>query len=645
MACYDALPASGGTIFVRDFGGSQRGIPACRSSDPLGCGVWIMSPGDPHYAKPPAGWRRTKHSGLISIIGIGGTRNDVGSRGPRVLVAGGGNDPQHPGLWLSGAGYTIFQNLTFASCTQRMGIDSTGNRANPRTATWSTRFDNVYFSVSSDIPGCGPALDIGGNSSENYFTNGGFTSNLRGESAKLLTLSRSSNVVDVSAATELPSSWFSGKNVGIVGMADPSFSGFNFPITITGSKRFSYPQAGPNATTAGGYASSDQGQSIVLNDGPSDGAQVINTFRDDFIHWGGIKVYGGKNGATIYAENIIQEDGISPVIWLGSCVTPMIGSIKNVMNSDPMAPFAAVRVECSSIYGNNNVIVDGYTVDGPAILQGSATPLSATQNPLLQSQSGMIGGQLVGGTNAARRGFSPVLTRFPNLSNTSFHGPGVKGGQPAPDGTSSAWAITTTTSYTMFNLASINRSVTPGDIVICAAWVRSMNPPGFSKSYYNPLACYFSGVATTLQWQAGQGTPWKANGEWDWVWKAFKVSSTSGASGTLVSYVNIGDKNGVEVYSPVLIDIPAGTVADNEAVEYAATLQAFRNDAAVGQVSLLPGEQLKVDSIQVGAGPTINSGLGPPTGTASPGSIYLRRDGAAGSTFYIYAKDGWKARF
>ena len=101
----------------------------------------------------------------------------------------------------------------------------------------------------------------------------------------------------------------------------------------------------------------------------------------------------------------------------------------------------------------------------------------------------------------------------------------------------------------------------------------------------------------------------------------------------------------ITVFAPVLIHIPAGTITDNDAIELAQNLQTYRDDAIAGQVSLLRGEQFKADSIQVGDGPVISSGVGPPKGSAAPGSIYLRRDGGGGSTFYIYEKEGWKAQF
>lgn len=132
------------------------------------------------------------------------------------------------------------------------------------------------------------------------------------------------------------------------------------------------------------------------------------------------------------------------------------------------------------------------------------------------------------------------------------------------------------------------------------------------------------------------------------MWGAWKVT-TSPKAGSFYFTGYSGSKGSTplttDFFAPVLMDVPSGALSDNEALELASNLSSYRDDAVPGQVSLLRGEQFKADSIQVGEGPIITSGLGPPKGTASPGSIYLRRDGAPGSTFYIYEKDGWEAQF
>jgi hypothetical protein len=101
----------------------------------------------------------------------------------------------------------------------------------------------------------------------------------------------------------------------------------------------------------------------------------------------------------------------------------------------------------------------------------------------------------------------------------------------------------------------------------------------------------------------------------------------------------------IGLFRPILLDIPAGTISDNEAWEPAINLQSDRDDATPGQVSLLRGEQFKADSIQVGDSPTTISGRGATEGSASLGSIYLCRDGVPDPSFYIYEKRDWKAKF
>jgi hypothetical protein len=180
-----------------------------------------------------------------------------------------------------------------------------------------------------------------------------------------------------------------------------------------------------------------------------------------------------------------------------------------------------------------------------------------------------------------------------------------------------------------------------GDWLIAGLWARAVGGIGL---YQGLAAAIIQASGLTLSGPRSQylSLPWKGDGEWEWTWTAQKVLTNTGAN--IQFTLNAGAGAG-DYYAPVFIDIPAGTVSDNEAVEIAANLSSYRSDARAGQVSLLPGEQFKADSIQVGDGPTITSGLGPPKGTASPGSIYLRRDGAHGSIFYIYEKDGWKPQF
>jgi len=370
--------------------------------------------------------------------------------------------------------------------------------------------------------------------------------------------------------------------------------------------------------------------------------------NQSYLYGGGFKFYSGGNYNGLHVENSFQESGYSPPVWLASCVGDFNASINHVVVADQATGFSGVRADCASYFAGNIVVQDiGPTtsVDGPATILGGYPG----SQPLLSGQVGFINGYSFGQTNFSRRQFGPVIARFPNIVQNAVswtpENTSVTSGIAAPDGTTGAYQITSSSSG--FEWLYLNHAfrLSPGQILISGAWVQSPHGGGYQGSYTMPCELTITGAKTTLAWMLSGGSPFTANGEWDWCWNAEKISSTSASSVVLNFTVSASSTHPTNVYAPVLISIPAGTLTDSEAAELIETLQSYRSDATAGQVSLLPGEQFKADSIQVGNGPIITSGLGPPKGQASPGSIYLRRDGVAGSTFYIYEKDGWKAQF
>jgi hypothetical protein len=154
MACYDALPSGGGTIFFRDSGVKGQVTPACRPMDPPGCGILIVAPSDPNYSRPPAGWRRVK--GPVAFIGMAGTKSPAFGHGGQAGIQAGGKDPDHPAIWLSGALSITFENLApvYACVPARIGIDSTGNRSSPPSASWNLYYGNVVLKTLNSV-GCG----------------------------------------------------------------------------------------------------------------------------------------------------------------------------------------------------------------------------------------------------------------------------------------------------------------------------------------------------------------------------------------------------------------------------------------------------------------------------------------------------------
>jgi hypothetical protein len=173
-------------------------------------------------------------------------------------------------------------------------------------------------------------------------------------------------------------------------------------------------------------------------------------------------------------------------------------------------------------------------------------------------------------------------------------------------------------------------------------WARSVNGNG----YHNDAPMEIGNNRSPIKFQGGRdyltARPGVGRaGEWDWV--SMVANVTTEGTGTLSFFGNAGAAHPTEFFAPVLVYVPTGTMTPNELAEFALHLQTYRSDARAGQVSLLPGEQLKADSIQVGDSPTITSGAGAPNSAAATGSIYLRTDGEPGATLYVFEKGGWKA--
>lgn len=116
MAAYDSLASlahPGGTIEVCSSG---QNVPV----DSGGHGLWIMGPADPHYASPPAGWRKQ-----MSVL-IKGVCEQTGGLDHVTWRIG-------YGLWLSSIDGTnglqiIIENLDFRYGQYRLGFDSNGNQ-------------------------------------------------------------------------------------------------------------------------------------------------------------------------------------------------------------------------------------------------------------------------------------------------------------------------------------------------------------------------------------------------------------------------------------------------------------------------------------------------------------------------------------
>lgn len=602
MACYDALPSRGGTIYIMDGGRDGGGIPACKPSDPHGCGIWIMGQIDPNYPHPPDGWRRAKAA--VSFVGVGGTHLSFNSYQGQVFVsAGDGNDIYHPGIWLSGVGSSLhFENLAIQYPGRGIVVGENSNFDRTRAGRGGSQgvsFENVSAAVNSKI-GNGPTVDLTGGSFWLRFIRCGFSANTRA----------------------------------------------------------------PSPTD-------DKGAAVLLDGKYGAGASAY--FEDTSIAGGGtggggIKFYTNTYTITSLYIHGLQTESLQnvPAVWLlpsvpGGSATGMASiTISDVSLADSVGPTPAVRVDGLNNPPENVLVTglqDGMVVGAATVFSQSPPGLYSTTvpSPLSLGQRGIFRGRVVGQTDAARRGFSPVVARFPNLASQSpskwwTSGKAQISDVPAPDGTKNATRVASLggLSYAQF---FVDRNYQPGigDRILAGVWVRAATANGYYGG--NPVQLICDACSLAGPGQSGKTSnyavlqaPWKGDGEWEWLWGAWQVTA-SPRKGAIMLSGYADPRTATDFFAPVLLEIPAGAISDNEAWELAINLQSYRDGALPGQVSLLRGEQFKADSIQVGDGPSITSGLGPPKGSATAGSIYLRRDGEPGSTFYIYEKSGWKAQF
>jgi hypothetical protein len=326
-------------------------------------------------------------------------------------------------------------------------------------------------------------------------------------------------------------------------------------------------------------------------------------FQNSSLLAGSIKLYSGWGLSGLNVTDSLQEGGYSPPVWFATCST-VVGKISGLRIADPSVTIPAVRTaDCTNIPRIDVNNVDG--VDGVLTGLQNSTGFNADINPMWTGQSGIEYGWLLGQTDAARKNFPPVATRFINKVQSpaawTFSAASKTGGVTAPDGTTGAYEITSaTTGYVNFYL-NYGETITAGDYIIAGAWVQSVSPPGYSGNGFSPCIISITGATWTdypgyggpMPWG---GTPNGANGEWSWCSNFVKVTSISTSPAVLQFWANVSLAKPINVYAPVLIHIAAGGITDNDAIEMAMHLQSYRNDATAGQVSLLPGQEFKADT-------------------------------------------------
>jgi hypothetical protein len=340
---------------------------------------------------------------------------------------------------------------------------------------------------------------------------------------------------------------------------------------------------------------------------------------------GAVKVYQGSNQTILSIRNLTSESLNSPAtVWFAptSATSPIIADIENIMTAD--AYYTGGNCSSSSCDVENDVSglpPEDITVLGSARVSGSVYLVgpagSVLSNPLSQQQDGTVNGRVVGQHDSARRGFGPVGVRFTNLASLPSSGSGITTGITAPDGTSNAITYSPSSSTsTNFYSSTITPSV--GDWFVGGLWLKANTKNGFSAG--NHVAFIQATNSILAGRYAGGGRAycqpnWTGNQEWMWVYCIGQVATA--ARGALQLSVQGDSTHSVSVYGPVLMRIPRGTVANNEAWEIAQNLQSYSSTCVVGTVCGLSGQTLHEDTLNVELRTPTNS-----SSTCIPGNIW-----------------------
>jgi hypothetical protein len=529
MACYDALPPAGGTIYIMGGGKAGEGIPACKVDDPHGCGIWIMGRNDPNYTHPPAGWRRGQGK-AVSFIGVGVNNMSQQGSAPQVSILAGSSTT--PGIWLSSSTTSVsFENIAMAypNPSVQIGVDSNGN--NTGASGWiGANFKNVATQDCNACPSTnGPGWFIGGGNSFDIFIEHsiiqGNPNAIPGTDNQAAILVRPPNTV--------------GSGDGLIDIRNSVVSG--------GGIKF-YSGNNPSSLTVDNvYSENINGGSLS----PGVGTVWLAT---------------GLVAATI--KDVTTADAR--------------GNVCDVRNDAPVSSQDPAWV---TVLGGTGT--SGTGVCGPAAII-APMPTQMVESPLRQGQEGFDSGRVIGFSGNAQRQLGLYTPRFPNLAASlptswSIFGAGLlTKGIIAPDGTANAGQGGRGAGAIIF-YDGVSVPLTVGDYFIASVWLRSTTGgygPGagliIANNVRNTLAC------TSL------GTPFAGDGEWEYESEICKVTAVGINPGEIRNSVPFSSKLAIQAYAPVLIHIPAGTVSDNEAYEIWNNLASYSNTCPVGAMCGLP---------------------------------------------------------
>jgi hypothetical protein len=528
--------AGKGTIFV--------GPGAVSNSAGAQYGIWLMGSKDPNFNTPPTGWMVCVQGGPACDVYIVGTPNDgfgPNTHKPKVGMnaSGGGFDTHHPAVWISGTAGVWMSNLDFQYPGRGLVIGecSTGLRDGTCAVTNST-FENDAF-LLNQLPGNGPCTDITG-----------------------------------------ASFWLWFRDFG----------------------------CGGNAVNASGGITANNAAAMLIDGTGNTGNGLIHVTDTSFAA-GGIKFIPGPNGGGLYADNINEEGDfvhqMPPVVWFTSFPVQTDCKLSNIQLIDSASSTVVVENDgggpgCTILNALGQI-----TGANVVVSQDIRTLIQNSPNPRGQRQVGFFNGYEVGENDVARRIAGITPARFTNLA-TSFASGWTLSSAPGntlttgildPFGGTSAGTISSTGAGGAVFLSpgsgSCTQAYTPtsGDWLITGGWVELSyvvtNPP-INFNYCSFPTPTFSQTFSNLPITKPDG------GSWSFVWTASKVSGGSATHLGSAASFSLGFP--LTIYGPVLYIIPAGTISDNEVLEFVSSMNSVDTNCPAGSVCTIQGHPLVADT-------------------------------------------------
>jgi hypothetical protein len=594
----------------------QEGVSADVTNN---VGIWIAGAGDSQYASLPAGWMKADASGGLDVHC--GTRATpvAHEHQPGCAVGTFTVGTNKPTVWLSGTVNPMyFADFATANGTPVawISVDSTGCISGSGVGACTAPGTGQSISVTLENVSGGPtAGEVGqdaslivGNGYWLHVRDSSFNGNLAYQNL-LTSAARTSNVVTYTVTSGF-CHFNTGQQVSIMLMADPTFNGTKTVATgCGGGATFTVNQTGPNASTGsnGGTAAAfgDAGFAVILSS-----SQIVMK-NLHFEASGGLKAYNVGGNCSLLLDDAYMEG-------LGGPTTPLVWTqcgarISNLTASDTVPAPGIINDNGSFLTAIGVGGVNEPGILGPGKSIDSYSQFTSTSSLLAQGGSGWANNQYFQAQmDTARRTGSPTAVRFPsgiaatsawyNVASGAIGSGFTLSSVADPYGGTGATQIASgggIVPVSMTTAGLYSGTLAVGDDIIMGTWIRfpTTIPPSPAILFTLSNLGFGNGDLCT----SGGGTsaiyPYYGDGNWFWLTARCTVWTLPSNTPQTVFYVNAPASPAVvQVFNPVIMRIPSGTLSNNEIEDLRNTLNGYSTSPVAGDVAFSPAERFCLPS-------------------------------------------------